>query len=291
MLSLLLIAQFAKSQLENKSMFYLIVANEHYSIDFEKFQEGFTGLTNLEEAASSAVYMENIFRQWGAKKGVVLKSSEQRKISTKDIFDSLNQLLKAIKISKVANPCVLFYYAGHGFSSKKLEALYLPNGDFTRNKDSLSMEDWENYSTVALDLHEKLQAAKLPHFMFFDCCYSGTQEKPERLTKDEVQNFGLEVMDRLMGDSYNLLTAMFRMVGPDPVIFSTTAGGSVPTLPLNDSLKSDYVAPLCRRILLINKSTNLSPLSSTKEWMNIMLNKSFDLPTATAVSYWVPEEK
>jgi len=246
--------------------------------------------TNLEEASVSVDSMKTIFEQWGATKGIILKSSKEKLVNSKDIFYSLDQLVKLIKNSKAKNPCILFYYAGHGFSSKEFQALYLPNGEFTRNPDSLSTEDWEKYSTTAVALHEKLQNVKLPHYMFFDCCYSGKQDKPERLTNWQINNLGLKAFDELPGDTYTIFTAMNQMVGPNPVIFSAKAGDAVATVPLNNVQSDIYVAPLCRRILMLNKEVPINPLSNTKEWMNKMLDKNFDTATATAVSYWVPED-
>lgn len=60
--------------------------------------------------------------------------------------------------------------------------------------------------------------------MIFDCCYSGRQDNAARLSSKQIENMGLGALDKLMGETNTLLTAMFRMAGPDPVLFSTLAG-------------------------------------------------------------------
>lgn len=141
------------AQLDGKTGYYLIIANEHHSIDFEKFQTGFSGLTNLEEAAISADSMQHYFQDWGIRKGIILKSILQKKLTSPSISDAVTQLIQLIRNDKASKKAaVYFYYAGHGFSSKTLQALYLPDGDFTHNPDSLAVEDWDKYATVALDV-------------------------------------------------------------------------------------------------------------------------------------------
>lgn len=287
----LLPGQHAAAQFSGKRIYYFIVANEHYTLEFERFEDGFAGLHNLPEASLSADYMKDLFISWDAIGGVMMKSTNEKLLDSKRIYKSLDSLLAAIKKAKIKNAAVFFYYAGHGFSSSKLQALYLPNGDFTRKPGSIIMEDWDKYSTVALDLHEKLQNAKLPHLMFFDCCYSGRQDTVPRLTEWEKENFGLETFDKLMGDTYYLLTSMFQMVGPNPVIFSTKAGDYVTTVPFDTGTETINVAPLCRRALLLQKVLPPSVIVDIKGWMKAFLDTSFDRRTATAVSYWVPADK
>jgi hypothetical protein len=283
-------AQEINAEFSGKTGYYLIVANEHYSIEFEKFEAGFSGLTNLEEASVSADYIQQYFKEWGIRKGIILKSTPERKLTSKLITAGVMELIQLIRRDKASkNAIVYFYYAGHGFSSKKLQALYLPNGDFTRNPDSLAMEDWDKYATVALDLHEQFQKEHLPHLMLFDCCYNGRQDSIGRLSSRQIQNLGLFAVDKLMGETNTLLTAMFRMVGPDPVIFSTQAGNNVPTVPLNDQADSIYVAPLCRRLGLLKVSGSLTPVSDIKAWMKQFLSKDFDPLTSSAISFWEPE--
>jgi len=266
--------------------YYYIVANAHYSTDYNKFEEGFSGLINVEEAENSADSIELLFKSWGARFGTVLKSTKTSEINSKQLLAGLDRLINTIKSDKVKNPIVYFYYAGHGFSSKKLQALFLPNGDFTRNPDNLTLENWGQYATVALDIHEKLQGAKLQHMMFFDCCYSGMQENMKRLSKQAIENFGLRAMDKLMGDSYKIFEAMYQMVGPDPVIFSTKAGETVVTVPVSAADNAVYVAPLCRRLLQLRNTYPGSPVLQLDSWMNKFLNKGFDPPTSAVVSYW-----
>jgi hypothetical protein len=267
-------------------IYYCIIANEHYSLDYNKFEEGFSGLINVEEASIAADKIEAIFKQWGATKGIVLKSTKTTKLDSKMLLGSIDKIISTIKKDKTKNPLLLFYYAGHGFSSEKLQALFLPDGEFTKNPDLLTLENWDKYATVALDLHEKLQQADIEHMMFFDCCYSGRQLQIERLSPNTINQLNLKTLDQLMGDTYSILTAMYRMVGPDPVIFSTSAGKSVQTLPLYDGMDSEYVPPLCRRLLLLNQQNAQFPMKQISEWMKVFLNKNFDPPTAQAVSYW-----
>lgn len=267
-------------------IYYCIIANEHYSVDFQKFEEGFSGLINVEEATIAADKMEAIFKQWGAAKGVVLKSTASTKLNSKMLLGSIDKIINTIKKDNAKNPLLLFYYAGHGFSSEKLQALFLPDGEFTKNPDLLTLETWDKYATVALDLHERLQRAYIAHMMFFDCCYSGRQSQIERLSPNAINQLNLKTLDQLMSNTYSIFTAMYRMVGPDPVIFSTTAGNSVQTVPLYDGVDAEYVPPLCRRLLLLQKQNAQFPMKQLSEWMKVFLNKNFDPLTAQAVSYW-----
>ncbi len=278
----------SKGQFEGKKIFYIIVSNEHYSLEFEKYEDGFPGLDNLPEANLSAGLVKDIFVQWGATEGFMLKSTSQKFLHSKNIIEAVDLMISNIQKAKINNSALLFYYAGHGFSSKKLQVLYLPNGDFTRKPANISMEDWGKFSTVAVDLHSKLQNANIPHLMLFDCCYSGKQDTLRRPSLWEKENFGLEAFDRLLGESNSIMTKLFQMVGPDPVIFSTKAGESVTTVPFDIGRDAVYVAPLCRRLILMQRSffpTNIR--TDLKAWMNLMLDKNFDPLTANAVSYWV----
>lgn len=279
-------------QFEGRKLFYIIISNEHYSIEFEKFDEGFPGLDNLPEANISADLVKDVFVHWGASEGIVLKSTSQKFLHSKDLIGIVDLMLSKIKKANIKNAAIVFYYAGHGFSSKQLQALFLPNGDFTRKPGTLTMEDWDKFSTVALDLHSKLQSAKIPHLMLFDCCYSGKQDSLRRPSSWEKENFGLETFDKLLGETNSILTKMFQMVGPDPVIFSTRAGESVTTVPFDNGKDTQYVAPLCRRIILIQRSLDSTIIQKNlKMWMSLMLDKNFDPVTSSAVSYWVsPDE-
>jgi hypothetical protein len=201
-------------------------------------------------------------------------------------------MISNIKKAKIKNAALFFYYAGHGFSSNKLQALYLPNGEFTRKPGYISMDDWDKYSTVAVDIHSKLQIADIPHLMLFDCCYSGKQDTLRRPSPWEKDNFGLETFDKLLNETNSILTKMFQMVGPDPVVFSTKAGEYVTTVPYVKGNDTVYVAPLCRRLLLMQQSINPTSVRiDLKFWMSLILDKNFDPITSSAISYWVsPDE-
>jgi hypothetical protein len=280
---IVLLSLTGKAQ-QNTSLFYLCVGSEHYTIDFEKYAPGFGGLANLTAATESAKKMATLFNEFGAMNGIVFTSTADSMISKANFSAAVSSLIKMVQKNKAKNPFVVLYYCGHGFSAPRLEAHYIPPGGFTQNPETLSPEEWNTYGIAPLDFHEQLQKAKLNHMILLDCCYEGKQQQNPLPSQAVVKNLGIENVEGFMKNTYELLKDMNRMIGPDPVVFSTKADSSVATVSM-PGIKDLTVGPICRRAYLIKQKTEGQKLT-VRNFTNLLLEKELDALTVPCVSFY-----
>lgn len=265
------------------TLYYLCIGSEHYSIDSELYEEGFNGLLNLEAATTSSNKMATLFKDFGATYGKVINSSPEHFITKKYIFDAIEDVIRKIKKEKKTNPFLIIYYAGHGFSCPDFEGHFIPPGDFIKNPSSLDLDGWIKYGIGALDIHEKISNAKLNHMILLDCCHEGKQKQDNLPDQSVVKSLGIDNVESLMKNTYTIFRAMNRMVGPNPVIFSTSVDSSVPTVPLPDQ-DNEEVGPLCRKAYIIKKKVGDATLS-IENFTMLLLDKNLDALTVPAVSF------
>lgn len=283
---LLLLAETLSAQTAY-NIFYLSIGSGHYKRIFDETPGAYHGLDNMPAAINSALRMAALLDTMGAKKGRVLTSSPGKYLTRRQMLESTKQLIQSVKLSKVKDPLIVFYYCGHGFSNGKSEAHYIPPGDYIKNPRTLNESDLD--STLApLDVREMLDESKIHYIMLLDCCYEGEQHAPDRLSPAVVKALGLEQMDELMGDTYKLLVAMNRMVGPDPVVFSTKAGNTVPVVRYRFADGEQWVGPLCRRShMVMNEKLAKEARVTVSDFTVMLLSSTLDDKTSTSQSGWV----
>lgn len=276
---------------EQYDIFYFVIGSEHYEQDPKKYDVGFEGLNNLEAANNSAVKMGQLFERMGAKSGRLILSKSTSDINQKLILDQLGGLIKEVKKSKAKNPIIIFYYAGHGFSSGDYKTHFIPPGNFVKNPSLLEWEDWLEYSIAPLDIREILDESKISYMMLLDCCYEGELRQQE-LVSEEIQDLtgSDEVMD-LFGEIGNILDNLNTMTGPDPVIFSCKPGSTVTTDLYDFGEGREEVAPLCRRIHLIFDQKLKEVDVSISDLVIMLIYEDLDVRTGPAYSTWTFDEK
>ncbi len=283
LLIFLLVVTFNNNAQQSATVYYLIIGSAHYSLEYEKYSTGFNGLLNLEAAETSANKMAVLLDSFGAVYGKTIITKANKLLLKHEFFKAVDEIVLKVKNDKKKNPFIVFYYAGHGFSCPQFEGLFLPPGNFVQNPELLDLEKWSKYGIAPLDIHEKFQQAKINHMMLLDCCYEGRQQPDKLPDQSVVKGLGIENVETLMKQTYEILKAMNRMVGPDPVIFSAPVDVSVVSVPMpyNDN---EYVGPLCRKAYLVWEKVGKEKLS-IKQFTSLLTAKDLDNLTIPAVTY------
>jgi len=267
---------------QNKyDLFYLSIGSSHYSNP---------ALGSLDAANTAAERMSQLFQKMGAKSGITLLSSKEKMLNRSRLFVALTEILERAKKSKSKNPFIIVYYAGHGFSSGRYKSHFLPPGNFSKNPKLMDQEEWFEYAIAPLEIEETIDSAKMDFMMLLDCCYDGKLIDPEYADQFIIDNFGMEKVDELMKQTYNIFDAMNIMVGPDPVLFSCPPGQRVITTLYDFEDGKEETATLCRRsYITMEKLGNISV--SVTDFVVMMTDENLDHRTSPAFSGWKFDEK
>ncbi|THH34346.1 caspase family protein [Neolewinella litorea] len=262
-------------------LFYLSMGSPVYS-----------NLGNLDAAEVGATEMSNLFDELGAVDGLKVITDVSHPMTDKLINKSLNGLVKLIRKSRSSNPLVIFYYAGHGFTSGLSKGLYIPPTDFDiDNTKDYDYMDWLENTISPLQVKEFLDEQNLDYILMFDSCQEGELVDDQVLDSYVIDNLGLETLDTLMRQTYEILIAYNLMVGDNPVILSCEPGNIVSTEPYNFGNGTVDTAPLCRRAHIVLKRELVGESVSVKKFMQTLLNHELDPSTNSLFTAWKYGEK
>ena len=222
----------------------------------------------LQQAEYSANRMEELLKIHANAKGIKFVSDEEHKITKKTFFQQLSKVAAMIQQDRSANPLIVIYFCGHGFTDTLLNSLFLFSGDFKitpKTTESAALENNIHQTDLMLWLLEKqlqsfLYGSEFRCLFLLDCCHSpfvNDNYNPKRA----IDFWGKSLYDYLMQTTTilgNALQVPFQnaLAMQDPYIFATSKGlpASVVEYPKNTLLKGDYadtqVGPICRRSLL-----------------------------------------
>lgn len=295
--SLLISALFGtfciQAQQQTYDLYYLCIGSVYYDKTPSHLETGFKGLFDVQGAGHSARKMASLLDNFGAREGDTLISKEYQYLSSKEILKAVKKIIQKAKRDKAHRPLLVFYYCGHGFSSGLHEDHFIVPGTMTHNYQNFEYEDWGKHLLPSLMIRELLDDSDLPYFMLLDCCYEGKQNAVERITNEMATLFGLQTYQTMEGQVYKILLAMNRMVGPNPVVFSTTAGESVPTVSYTSANgQTEWIGPLCFRTLAFLEALEAPNTPFVlNEWVKALVDPSLAAqPTTQGYTYYYPEE-
>ncbi len=289
LLLVFLLCSSASAQVRNE-ISYFSVGSEHYEMDPSLVENGFDGLRGVRGAVESAKRIKILLDTIGAKRGDLLISQDFTFVTREKLFKGLKSAIKNTKKLKLKNPLFVFYYCGHGFTNGELQAMFIPPGNITKDPQKLTYEEWLECTISPIEIKEILDDSGLSYMMILDCCYEGELNEAETFNPQLVDLIGAEVMDNLMKETYKIMILMNQMIGPNPVLFSTLAGESVPVVKYDFSDGVKKVGPLCRRMYKIFNEKRKDSEVTICDFVMMMQYDELDSKTSEAVSYWQMDE-
>ena len=280
------------AQVKN-DVYYFAVGSGHYSHDPTLLEADFAGLNNVPAAVESTHRVKTLFDSNGAIGGEILISEEEtfNFITRKKLFEGLKDALENAKAKNTPNLLFVFYYCGHGFTNGELEAMFIPPGDLHVDPSTLDSESWLNRMISPIEIREIIEDAEIPYMIIMDCCYEGEEKPLERMNPTTATLMGLDAALELEDQVIEIVRSMNRMIGPDPVLFSTLSGNFVETVkfPFTDGNKE--VGPLCRRMHIVYQKLENLENFTLMDFMYMMQSDELDSITHKGVSYWYDQEE
>lgn len=242
---------------------------------------GIHGFSRIPGANQSAKIIADSLALGGARYGVALASDDQRFVTLSDIYHAIEQVANRMARDKPEHPLFIFYLASHGISEGIAWNHFSIPGDFVYRGDSadLDIEGLGNNSLYAGTLVDDLQRLHVPFVVLLDSCYDGKRREFESSVLSATATRNLE-------DTAQVLRALNEFRDTDPVLFSTTPGNSVLTVP--NPLEPDsplLIGPLARRFSLTVKNVlDSRELLTLREFLEKMVSSDLDPLTAPAIT-------
>lgn len=197
------------------------------------------------------------FRDGGARHVLQLLGRDDRYVSAENIYQAIEEITTKIRDSGAAEPMLIVYFSGHGFSDSFGYQLFLAPGDLVVPRAALDNE--KTITTVldtvrvgekaptALTLKEKLDASDIPYLLILDTCF----ETDANLDLEALRKISVEAAN-LASDVSDIVRFLNLPRGPHPVVFSAPPGTLA--LPQRDpSDENSFIAPMARRLVLASQ--------------------------------------
>ena len=202
------------------------------------------------------------FRDGGARYVLQLLGRDGEYLSATDIYTAIDDIADEARDSGAADPILIVYFSGHGFSDNFGYSLFLAPGDLIIPYEALVLDktittvlDVESVAVRAptgLVLKERLDATGIPYFLILDTCF----ETDANLNLEALRSVSEQVAD-LSRDVSDVLRYLNLPRGPHPVVFSAQPGTLA--LPEQDPIDGNsFIAPLARRLVLAAQAAEAS---------------------------------
>lgn len=262
---------------KSSQLYFVTVGSSHYATPPDSASHG---LPRIYGANKSAKSVAERLLAGGARYGILLTSSEEHLVSTKDVFNAIAQVEKKIKASGSKNPILFFYFSGHGISEGIGWSLFAVPGTFLY-PGTLSGQDVEAISTstiYAAKLVDQLEKSGVQYIAVFDTCYEGNESEFESAVLSGPAIDSLKAVA-------NVLRFMNEFRQSNAVLFSATPGTVVRTVEDPVSHGSTPIAPLARRIMiLLDRVATASNVLHVGEFIREMSSPTLDPQSGPAVT-------
>ena len=207
-----------------------------------------------EAAYLGARRVARVFREGGARHVIQLLGRDGEYLTAVDIYTAIDDVAAKARDSRAADPVLIVYFSGHGFSETFGYSLFLAPGDLVIPHAVLDLD--ETITTVldvealairaptGLALKETLDATDIPYFLILDTCF----ETDTNLDLEALHLVSQTIAD-LSRDVSDIIRVLNLPRGPHPVVFSAPPGTLA--LPEQDPIdRNSYIAPMARRLVL-----------------------------------------
>jgi len=239
------------------------------------------GFSRLRGANKSAREIADHLQRGGARFGTVLTSDDGKFVSLADINNALERVLAQIRADRPSAPLIFFYFVGHGISEGVAWNHFSMPGSFVYRGDasSLPVDALAEKTLHAATLADKLDKTHVPYLVLLDTCYEGTEAR-----------FDSPVLTGPAIESLRSVASVLRFSNEfhqdNPILFSTTPGTVVSTVPDPTDAESDPVGPLARRVMiLLDGFLNLGHELSLGAFVTRMASTDLDQATKPAVTH------
>jgi len=255
-------------------IFVLAVGSERY---LEPDAPGGRTFGNLPEVADGARRIGELFRVNGARRVRLLLSDDSKAVSRADVLAAIDATL--VDATRSPTSMVVVYIAAHGVSEGLGWSHYTVPGTMTYQgsiEDLARQEAIAEHAIAAGELVDRLERAGRPFLLILDTCRTGAETTSAGVA-ETLGSSGTTLIDAVRQTTREL--NQFR--GPNPVVFSTAPGTSVPTAEdPDDSLNS--IGPFARQILLWSRRAKVR---STASLLAFATSLGSDAKTTTAVTH------
>lgn len=254
----------------------LAIGSEHYANSPNAEYSRFGDLTGIADGARDVA---EALRAAGARRVRLLTSSDDRLVSRLDILRTLDEAIAGAKSSK--SPFLMVYFAGHGVSDGFAWSHFSVPGPmvYRGELETLARADGlERHALFAGEIVDRLDQAKIPYMLILDNCREG-RDRSVAGTRQILGDAG----EDLLGTAQAALRKLNLFEGPNPVLYSTPPGTSVPTAAHpGDEFMS--MGPLGRRILLAFRHRAAGSTMSLGAFVAALTDAKLDTETAPAVT-------
>lgn len=253
---------------------------------FGRSMDGPSSLTLPGAHLSAHLVLRHLKDRVGATTATLLRSDEHRLVSKSDVFDALERLASLVRKTPGQN-VVIVYIIGHGFGEGFAWSYFVQPGNVVLSTDADAI-DISRFDIGSLASHlipvgeivDVLNAMDARYVLLVDSCYEGDAQVVE------VDVFSAEAT-RNITDVQHVLRRMNEFRGSDPVVFSTTPGAVVRTVPIpgvTGPLSTQRIGPLARRVLVSLDSEK--DFDVTERWLvEKLLAAGLDQTTSPAISF------
>lgn len=234
-----------------RDVFVLSIGSGDYA---EAESSGVYAFPDNEAAYLGARRVARVFRDGGARHVIQLLGRDGEYLTAVDIYTAIDDAAAEARASRAADPVLIVYFSGHGFSETFGYSLFLAPGDLVIPHAALDLDttittvlDVEAVAIRAptgLALKETLDATGIPYFLILDTCF----ETDTNLDLEALQLVSQTITD-LSRDVSDIIRVLNLPRGPHPVLFSAPPGTLA--LPEQDPIDGySYIAPMARRLVL-----------------------------------------
>ena len=247
---LVMMASLGKAE-TSRDIFVLSIGSGDYA---EAENPDASAFDDNDAAYLGARRVARLFRDGGARHVLQLLGRDGEYVSAADIYTAIDDIASEARDSGAADPVLVVYFSGHGFSDNFGYSLFLAPGDLiiphaalVPNKPMKTVRDVEGVGDRAptgLALKERLDATGISYFMILDTCFetdTNLDLEALRLISEQAAELSHDVSD--------IIRFLNLPRGPHPVVFSAPPGTLA--LPEQDPIDVDsMIAPMARRLVL-----------------------------------------
>ena len=220
----------------------LAIGSERYASPTTAPQTAFDDLPDI---AVGARDVAELFRRGGARRVRVLVSTASALVSRNDMLAAVDATVTDARAQR--KPLIVVYLAAHGVSEGLGWSQFSIPGPMTYEGELATLarrEAIELHAVAAGDLVDRLKKSGSPYLLILDNCREG-REPGDAGVRETLGTQGVMLIDAVRQGTR--MANQFR--GPNPVLFSTEPGKSVPTAEHPDHPLTS-IGPMARRILL-----------------------------------------
>jgi len=267
---------------EAYQVYYLSVGNSEYRDESYK----------LRPANESSRHVARYLRWAGAVDGITLVSERGHYVMKDDVIGALKKIISKAKMAK--EPLVVYYFMGHGKSSRPLENHVSLVGDLKKSDSDKGVLS-PRATIETREIARSLEAAGLPYILILDNCYEGVLAKGALQALAVAEGKAAVKLGVAIERMPLSLEAQKSMLGI--VLYAAKPGHFVLTVqhPGDDKDQTNRpkrtIGPLGRRLLLLlDKEIKSEKGLSIGRFLEQMNDPTFDPTSVTGYhTIWSPD--